>query len=576
MTRSESLRMVALAGLGILQPVIRKRTPFAPVSPDRDLSFGWTTCLIDETGDDGRESESTSVPELREWKSLRIRDSLIDIKNPVSRLIPVFSMFLYGILARGWRYCVRSLRQENQANFLHRNRMTVNRQFHMMTKLMQLSFLAFANTLVAGDNNWPSFRGQHAAGVANAQNLPDTWDAATGENILWKVRIPGLAHASPVIWGERLFVTSALSSKGEASFRRGQYGDGDASDDRSVHKWNVYCLNKRTGEMLWERTAVEAKPIDKRHIKATYNNSTPATNGELLIAFFGSQGVYAYSAAGDFLWKKELGRLDVGAYDAPDYEWGSASSPIIYKNLVILQCDTQKASFIIGCELKTGDTVWKTERNELPSWGTPTIYPGEKRAELITNSSNFIYGYDPMTGKELWRLGGSSNLTTPTPVFKDDIIVVASGRRPTAPLYAIRSGATGDITLEENQTSNGFVLWRKLKRGPNMATPIIYGRHLYALQNQGILDCYELETGEEMYRQRLPHHGSGFSASPVAADGRIYLPAEDGQIFVVKAGPQYELIAENELGESLMASPALSDGILYVRAKDHLFAIGKK
>lgn len=442
-------------------------------------------------------------------------------------------------------------------------------------KLCLIFVLLTISPAIAGDNNWPSFRGDHASGVADGQNLPDTWNVETGENIKWKAKVPGLSHASPIIWGEKLFITTAISSGGDDSFKHGLYGDGAASDDSSMQKWAVYCFNKKSGELLWEENAVEATPIDKRHIKATYNNSTPATNGEIVVAFFGSQGVYAYTVEGKFLWKKDLGRLDVGAYDAPDYEWGSASSPIIYKEMVILQCDTQQESFVIACDIKSGKTIWRTDRDELPSWGTPTIFPGKNRAELITNSSNFIYGYNPETGKELWRLGGSSQITAPTPIFKDDIIIITNGRRPEKPIFALRPGATGDITLKNGETSNEFVIWSKLKRGTYMPTPVIYGDYLYTLNNNGVFDCYKLATGKEIYRQRILHHGGGFSASPVVADKKLYLPAEDGQIFVVKCGAEYQLLSSNETGELLMATPAISGGILYIRGQNHLFAIGR-
>jgi outer membrane protein assembly factor BamB len=251
---------------------------------------------------------------------------------------------------------------------------------------------------ITDSGNWPSFRGEFASGVANGQNFPDNWDPKNGENIKWKSLIPGLAHSSPVIWQDKIIVTTAISSRKESTFRPGLYGDGNASDDKSVHQWRVYCLDKKSGEILWDHTTTEGIPKDKRHIKSTYANSTPATNGEYIVAFFGSEGLFAYDINGTFLWEKNLGRLDVGAYDSPEYEWGPASSPIIYKNMVIVQCDTQDESFIIACDLKTGETIWRTTRDELPSWGTPTIFKNSQRVELITNSSNYIYGYNPDMG----------------------------------------------------------------------------------------------------------------------------------------------------------------------------------
>jgi outer membrane protein assembly factor BamB len=424
-------------------------------------------------------------------------------------------------------------------------------------------------------SNWPSFRGDHAAGVADGQNLPDRWDAEAGVGIKWKTRIPGLAHSSPVVWGDRLFVTTAISSRGNATFKRGLYGDGDASDDRSSHQWKLYSIDKRSGKILWDKIAFEGEPREKRHIKSTYANATPATDGRYVVAFFGSQGLYAYDLSGRLVWKKDLGRINAGAYDLPEYEWGTASSPIIYRDLVIVQCDQQQGAFLLAADLKTGKTVWQTSRPELPSWGTPTIYPGKNRVELITNASNFIRGYDPETGKELWRLGGSSKITAPTPVFSEDLIVVASGRRPEAPIFVIRAGATGDITLTGDQKSNTHVAWTRQRSGSYMPTPLIYQGYLYVLQNQGILACYDLPTGEQKYLERIPHQGSGFSASPVASDGKIYLSSEDGDIFVVKAGPRFELATTNRIGQPLMATPAISEGVLFIRAQNDLFAIGR-
>lgn len=439
-----------------------------------------------------------------------------------------------------------------------------------------LLLILFGTSLTAQvrrQNPWASFRGSHAAGIAEGQGLPEKWDGQKGINIKWKTKIPGLAHSSPIVWGDRVFVTTAISSAGRDSFRPGLYGDGDASDDRSTHQWKLYAVDKNSGKILWDRTAYEGVPKEKRHIKASYANSTPATDGRYVVAFFGSQGLYAFDVKGRPVWNKDLGVLNAGAYDLPSYEWGTASSPIIYKDLVIVQCDTQTGSFLIAVNIKNGKTVWKTDREELPSWGTPTIYPGKDRTELITNASNFIRGYDPETGKELWRLGGSSKITAPTPVFSGDLIVVASGRRPEAPIFVIRAGASGDISLAAGKTSNEHIAWSKQARGSYMPTPLIYGKYLYVLSNQGVFDCYDLQTGAEIYRERLPHHGSGFSASPVAADGRIYLSSEDGDIFVVKAGQTFEILATNPIGELLMATPAISSGTMFVRSQQHLFAI---
>jgi outer membrane protein assembly factor BamB len=428
----------------------------------------------------------------------------------------------------------------------------------------------------AANTNWPSFRGMQAAGVAEKQNLPDKWDGKTGENILWRTPIPGLAHSSPVVWGQRIFVTSAVSSDPKASFRPGLYGDGDASQDRSTQRWMIYALDKRTGKILWERVAQEGAPLEKRHIKSTYASSTPATDGRIVVAWFGSQGVFAYDVNGRFLWKVDLGRINLGAYDIPTYEWGPASSPIIWNNLVILQCDTQDDSFLLALDADTGKQVWKAEREELPSWGTPTVAATSTEPELVTNASNYIRGYDPRTGKELWRLGRSSKITAPTPIFADDKFVIASGRAPERPIFVVKAGARGDLTLPADKTSSDAVVWSRTGRGSYMPTPLIYDGILYVLANNGLLDAYDLKTGEEIYRQRLPLVGSGFSASPVAADGKLYLSNEDGEMLVIAAGRKFELLATNSMGELLMATPALSEGVLYVRSAQSLFAVGRK
>jgi outer membrane protein assembly factor BamB len=424
--------------------------------------------------------------------------------------------------------------------------------------------------------SWPSFRGPQASGIAEGQNLPDRWNGKTGENILWHTPIPGLAHSSPIVWGNRIFVTTAVSSDPNATFRPGLYGDGDASKDRSRHRWVIYALDKHNGKILWERVAHQGEPVDKRHIKSTYANSTPATDGRIVVAWFGSQGVHAYDVNGRFLWKVDLGRLDFGAYDIPTFEWGSASSPIIWNGLVILQCDTQSDSFILALDADTGKTVWKTERNELPSWGTPTVATTATGPELVANASNFIRGYDPRTGKELWRLGRSSKITAPTPIFGDNVFVVVSGRGPERPIFVVRPGARGDLTLPDGKASSETIAWSRTGRGSYMPTPLIYNGILYVLANNGLFDAYNLRTGQELYRERLPLIGSGFSASPVASDGKIYLSNEDGEMLIIAAGEKFTHIATNPMGELLMATPALSAGVMYVRSSMSLFAIGKK
>ena len=427
-----------------------------------------------------------------------------------------------------------------------------------------------------GTGSWPSFRGPNASGVADGQDLPEQWNASTNEGILWRTPIPGLAHSSPVVWGDRLFVTSAISSKANATFKPGLYGDGAASEDQSSHKWVLYAIDKRTGKIVWERVAAEGEPRNKRHIKSTYASASPATDGRIVVAWFGSQGVHAFDVNGTPVWKVDVGRVDMGAYDIPSYEWGPASSPIIWKDIVFIQCDTQTDSFLLALDAKTGKTIWKTDRQELPSWGTPTVITTSAGDELVTNASNYIRGYDPRTGKELWKLGGSSKITAPTPFVANGLMIIASGRGPERPLFAVRPGARGDLTLAKDQTSSDTVAWSKTGRGSYMPTPIAYDGILYVLANNGVFDAYEVETGKEIYRQRLEPVGSGFSASPVASDGRLYLTGEDGDVIIIAAGREFRKLGSNAMGELVMATPALSEGVMYVRGVSNLFAIGKK
>ncbi|HET9533029.1 MAG TPA: PQQ-binding-like beta-propeller repeat protein [Blastocatellia bacterium] len=434
--------------------------------------------------------------------------------------------------------------------------------------------LCFATAAHA--QNWPSFRGPYAKGVAEGHPTPTSWDGEKSVNVLWKVAIPGLAHSSPVVWGEKVFVTTSVSSEAKPYFRHGLYGDVDSAKEDTKHSWKLYCLDKRTGKIVWERVAYEGVPRIKRHIKATHANCTPATDGRYVVAFFGSEGLYCYDLNGKLVWKQDLGVLDSGWFYDPDYQWGVASSPIIYKDMVILQCDVQKNSFIAAYDIKTGKRLWMTPREEIPSWGTPTIYEGKGRAELITNATRAVRGYDPMTGKELWKLTGNPEVTATTPITGHDLIYIANSYRPNQPIYAIRPGATGDISLKDGKTTNEFVAWSYQRGGTYMPTPIIYGDYLYTCANHGILSCYNAKTGERLYQERIGGKGGSYSASPVAADGKIYLSSEDGEVFVVKAGPKYELLATNPMGEVMMATPAISDGIIFIRGVSHMFAVADK
>jgi outer membrane protein assembly factor BamB len=432
--------------------------------------------------------------------------------------------------------------------------------------------LLTAGAAMAGD--WPQFRGPSASGVGDGSKPPVHWDAIKNTNVVWKTEIPGLSVSSPVVWGDRVFVTTAISADTKQSLRTGLFGDTDPVIDNSTHQWKLLALDKKTGKILWEQIAHEGTPKTKRHPKSSQASATPVTDGKVVVAYFGSEGLFAYSTEGKLLWKKDVGLQNAGWFFDPDSEWGAASSPVIHKNTVILQCDRQKDSFIAAYDLKDGKELWRTARAEIPAWGTPTIVQGKDRAEVVTNATKAIRGYDADTGKELWTLGPNSEVTCTTPVSANGLIFVTAGYPPVQPIYAIKVGSSGDLTLKDGKQSSDAIAWSTQRGGVYLPSPIVYGDHLYTVNNNGILTAYEAKTGQRVYQQRVGEGGS-FTASPIAAAGKLYIATEDGDVFVVKAGPQYELIAKNPVGEAILATPALAGDLLIVRGAKHLFAIAE-
>jgi len=429
------------------------------------------------------------------------------------------------------------------------------------------------SSITTNAQNWPSFRGPNASGVAEGSKPPITWDVEKVQNVLWRTAIPGLSHSSPIVWDNHVFVITAISNNPKATFVAKDRGIGLANDDVS-HTWMIYALDKRDGKILWSNKAYEGVPRAKRHVKATQANSTPVTDGRYVVALFGSEGLAAYDMKGGLLWKQDLGVLNPGLWDDKESSWGHSSSPIIYRDLVIVQADGHKQSFIAAFNLKDGKQAWRVERNEITSWATPTIYQGKNRVELIANGGRFIRGYDPLTGKELWRFADSdTQVKMQAPLVANDLIYITGGYPPGRAMYAFRPGAVGDISLKAGEETNQFIAWRTTKGSPYTPTPVIYGDLLYALADNGVLSAYDAKTGEQIYQQRLP---SSFSASPLAADGRLYLSSEDGDVFVVKAGRQYELLSRNVMGQPLMATPALSGGMLIIRGENAIYAIGER
>ena len=272
--------------------------------------------------------------------------------------------------------------------------------------------------------NWPAFRGLKAAGTADGYDTPAFWDVEKNTNILWKAAIPGLGHSSPIVWENRIYLTTAISGLEDPELKVGLYGSIQPVEDDTVHKFNVYCLDKQTGKVLWERTAHEGIPEVKRHPKATHANSTPATDGEHLVAFFGSEGIFCYDMDGKLLWKKDFGLLESSFFMVPTAQWGFASSPAIHKGVVVVQVDVLKDSFLAALDIKTGKEIWRTTRSDVPTWSTPTIHEGKGKTQVIVNGFKHIGGYDFKTGQELWKLGGGGDIPVPTPVVSGDLVFI--------------------------------------------------------------------------------------------------------------------------------------------------------
>ncbi len=426
----------------------------------------------------------------------------------------------------------------------------------------------------AGDGHWPQFRGVHASGVADGP-APTTWNGETGENIKWKTPIPGLGHSSPIIWGDRLFVTTAISGKKDPELKVGLYGNIEPVEDDTKHSFRIYCLDKGTGKILWEKESYKGVPKIKRHTKATHANSTPATDGKHVVAFFGSEGLYCYTVDGELKWKKNLGVLDAGYYVVPAAQWEYASSPVIYRDKVLVQCDVQKDSFLAALSIEDGQELWRTAREEVPTWSTPAVHEGEGRTQMIVNGYKQIGGFDLETGKLLWSMKGLGDIPVPTPIIAHDLIYVTNAHGGGAPIYAIRTNATGDISLAEGESANSHIAWSYARRGNYMQTPLVYGERLYMCRDNGVATCFDAKSGKKLYNVRLAKGTSGYTASPVAADGKVYFTSEDGTIHVVADGRKFKRLAVNTMGEVCMATPAISDGHLFVRGAKHVFCVGE-
>ncbi len=428
---------------------------------------------------------------------------------------------------------------------------------------------------LAAPRPWPQFRGPRASGVGDGQGAPASWNVATGEGVRFKTPIPGIGLSSPIVWGDRIFLTTAVSGKGDTTFRTGLYGEGTSVDDVSEHSFRLYALDRATGRVVWEREVHRGAPQVRRHLKSSLANATPATDGERVVVLFGPIGkLAAYDFDGKQLWQRDVGILDCNDPQSGSAEWGHASSPILYGDLVLVQGDRRKDSFLAAYRLTTGEEVWRVAREEPSTWATPNVLPAPSGDELIANGPT-IRAYDPRTGKALWSLGPSSEVVVATPVIGDGLAFVTAGYPPVRPVFAVRPGQRGDLSLPVGERSSKAIAWSHARGGTYIPSPILYRGILHTCNNNGILTSYRAETGEQLSQLRLSAAGASFSASPVAADGRLYIASETGDVYVLRAGPEPELLAVQPMGETVMSTPAISGGLLVMRTLNHVFGLAQ-
>jgi outer membrane protein assembly factor BamB len=436
-----------------------------------------------------------------------------------------------------------------------------------MVPALLFSFsLAFYDS-VSSFASWPAFRGGSAAGVVDRSGLPERW--STTSNVVWSTDIPGRGWSSPVVWGDRIFLTSVINEGKDETPTKGLYFGGNRlAPPASTHRWMVYCLEWKTGKVLWEKQVHRGKPESPHHLKNTYASETPVTDGERVYAYFGNLGLFCFDVRGQELWSKKWGVFPTA------FGWGTAASPVLYNDRIYIVNDNDKHSFLTALDKHTGREIWKVDRDEKSNWATPFVWENEERTEIVTCGQKKVRSYD-LDGRLLWELGNMSSIVIPTPVAGHRLLYVSSGYvlADLQPIYAIRPGATGDITLQKGETSNPLVAWSHPKGGPYNPSPILYGDYLYVLLDRGMLSCYDARTGKEIYSKERVGRGAPFTASPWAYDGKIFCLSEDGDTFVIQAGPRFKLLGKNSLNEMCMATPAIAHGSLLIRSLSKLYRI---
>ena len=419
--------------------------------------------------------------------------------------------------------------------------------------------------------DWPGFRGANRAGIGDGAETPVDFDLASGKGVAWRAELPGLGNSSPVVWCDRVYVTTAVAAGGSVPLRVGPTGEGTEVEEQREHRWLVLAFDKATGKKVWETEVGRGVPLTKRHFKATQANSTPVTDGKHVVVVFPTAGIACLGVDGAIHWKHDLGGLNAGGFNDPGLQWGFAASPILHGGKAILQVDIHDGPYLAAWDLETGKPAWKTERPDVaPSWSTPAIWPTPAGDELVVNAS-VIRGYDPDSGRELWSLGPTSIQVVASPVVGSDLLYVSSGYPPARPIYAVKPGLRGAHTIESDADASSLA-WYDTRGGAYMPTPLLYRGLLYIVHHNGRVVAHDARTGARVVQARLSKGGT-CTASPVAANGKIYQGTEEGTLYVLAAGPEYRELAVHDFGVPLMATPAISAGLLLVRTPSEMIAL---
>jgi outer membrane protein assembly factor BamB len=423
----------------------------------------------------------------------------------------------------------------------------------------------------AANTNWPGFRGPGARGIADGHALPVSWNVKAGENVRFSTRVPGSGHASPIVWADRVYLTTAVAD-GAPPLKLGDSGGiGLEADDRP-YRWQVLALDARSGAVAWTRDVHSGKPRAKRHVKSSQANATPVTDGRAIAAVLGSEGLHVFEMDGRPRWSVDLGKLDPGLFGDPTSEWGHASSPVLFEDRVIVQVDRHAGSLLAAYDVRTGREAWKVARDERPVWATPTLVSVGGHPELVVVGGYHVRGYDPKTGRELWRFADDAQVKTPTPFEADGLLIFAGGYRG-RPMYALKPGGRGDLSVPESAPASGALAWRTERGGPYTSTPVAYRGVLYGVRDEGVMVAHDMKTGTRLFQERT---GTSHSASLLASDGHVYAFGETGEALVLKASRAFEVLARNDMGDTVMATPAIAHGTLYVRTGGGLVAISAR